>query len=431
MRKGTVIIAVLCLLAVLGSACTPCLAGDREDIMDVVMKLQAMEKDNGRLRFEIDCIKHELATMKSKPAAAAAPVAGVPEGKSPVFSSVGIEFYGYVKADAIYSDSQAAELTISAPVETDDKPEFFLTGRETRLGMNLSGPAIADGKMTGKIETDFWGNTSDGATTPGLRLRQAYLDLKFKSWDLLAGQAWDFFAPLLPNVLHFGYLWQQGNLGDRHPQIRVTAITNDVLGGKLTHQVGVLDSKTAEQQDTGRPMIGAYECLETKFFWQPLYIGVGGVYGQRSISTTDSRDLDMWAATLGLKYKLTQRLSVAGEGYYGANLAAFRAGSTNGVDDSKSVRTIGGFAQLTFDATNKLQFNVGAGIDDTLSDSISTAATTGGAIWSANYAVFANSKYKLCKSTTVGLECMHVDTEYANQNGGDALRVQSSLIYTF
>jgi len=409
----------MCLFALFSSMV---FAGDREDIMDVVMKLKAMEKDNGRMRFDMDCIKNELATMKSKSAAAA-----VPDGKTAMFAALGIGFYGYIKTDLIYSDSQAAELTLSAPAaETDDQKEFFITAKESRLGMDITGPRVGDsGKVIGKIEGDFWGNTSDGATTPGFRFRQAYIDLKFANWDVLAGQTWDFFAPLNPSTLHLGLLWQQGNIGDRHPQVRLTSKVCDFLGGTLTSQVGILDSKTDLQEHTGTPVVGVYESFEDEFFSQPLYIGAGGAYGQTNTSTTITRDLDMWAVVLALKYKLTQKISLCSEGYLGAGLAAFRGGSATSVDDNKAIRTRGGFAQLTYDPTAKLQFNAGGGIDDVFSDSISTS------VWSENYACFLNSKYKLAKNVTWGLEFMQVDTEYANQGGGDALRFQSSLMFNF
>jgi len=412
-------------------------AAPAADTGDLAGKIAALEQENANLRKEIGEIKTDLSGLKNKaaaavvpasqPAAPAAPV--IPAGKNPILANSAIEFYGYAKADAVYSDSQAGEMTMSAPVETRDQKEFLMTAKETRMGLAITGPAVGeDGKVTAKVETDFWGTTTDATTTSQLRIRQAYVDLKYPTWDVLAGQTWDFVAPLNAATLNFSALWRAGNMGDRHPQARVTKKLARVLGGTLTSQVGVIDTKVDDQAHTGKPVAGTFHSFEKNFFGQPLFIGAGGVYGQSDISSANSKDIDLWAATLALKYKLTQKIALIAEGYTGANLAAFRAGSATGVDHEKAVRTRGGFLQLTLDPTAKLQFNAGAGIDDVYTDSTSTGSS---AVWDYNYSFFVNAKYQLAKNMSWGLEYQQFKTEFANQNGGDVQRIQSSLLYTF
>ncbi len=69
------------------------------------------------------------------------------------------------------------------------------------------------------LEWDFFDITSPNQMK--LRFRQGYFTLAKNNHSLLFGQAWDLFSPLGPTTLMTnGYLWQTGNLGFRHAQVR-------------------------------------------------------------------------------------------------------------------------------------------------------------------------------------------------------------------
>ncbi len=401
------------------------------DLQMLIQKIDKLEKENQSLKSEIEGIRAEVQQIKSASAAAPAPQPAASSDKPVMTASAPIEMYGYIKVDAIGGDHQIGELTLSAPISTKDEGNFNLTAKESRIGFNIKGPAIGEkGSLVGKIEADFWGNTTDATTTPALRFRQAYLDLKYPNWDILAGQTWDFFAPYNPSTLNFGVLWRAGNIGDRHPQIRWTGNMYNLLGGagKFTQQLGILDSKAAEQVNFGAPLFGSYSALEQKIFGKVTTIGIGGLIGKSDASTTNTDNLTVWGAVLTGKVKLSDVFSIMGEAFQGQDLYAFRGGSPAGVDHDKAVRSQGGWAQLNIKPGDKIQYNIGGGIDDVYTDSLTTGAS---AVWDYNASGFANVRYDLAKNLQIGLEYQYFMTNYGNQDDSDANRFQASCIYNF
>lgn len=416
------------------------------DLKMLMEKIDKLEKENQVLKSQLNEVKTAVSAMKG--AQAAAPAVQTPAvlapvtDKAPVTSQYPIKVYGYVKADMIYNDSQIGELAMTAPMEgaNNDDDEFFFTARESRIGLDFTGPEIMEGKTLAKIEADFWGSTTDSDTAPGFRLRQAYIDLKYPNWDILAGQTWDFFAPLNPSTLNFAILWRSGNMGDRHPQVRLTSKFNDIAGGTLTTQVGALET-TDMEIDTGiPPVLAGYAYYENKVYDMPYYIGAGAIYGRSRICMTApqvvTKNVDIWAATMAFKFTPIKQVTFSGEGYVGQCLAAFRAGSTVDTlvgdnDTGKAVVTHGGWAQVSWQALEKLQVNGGMGLDKPHTKPSDTIQSNEN-IWDYNYSFFANAKYEIIKNLYWGVEYQFFRTKYWIANdGGEANRIQTSLIFNF
>jgi len=376
-------------------------------------------QSNSVLLDKINALQDEVDTLKAQVNASR----GTSSSGIPVLSSLPIKMYGYIKVDAVYSDSGGnvgnSALQMNAPSEgaaSTDKDDFVIDGRETRLGFKLEGVELEDGgTASGKIETDFWGD-STGASAR-IRLRQAFIALNYDKWGILAGQTWDFFSPLGPSTLNFGYMWRSGNLGDRHPQIIFTRKM-----GEFTAKIGMIDSENTDQENSGGPVGGAYLSYKKG----PLYLGLGGIVGQEDVT---GKDVPIWAGTLAWQYKFTPKVSLKGEAYLGSTLNSFRGGSGTGTYTvggyTKGVRARGGWAQLSVKATKKLTMNVGGGIDDVIQSSIATT------IWNYNYNYFLNFKYNLAKNLILGLEFQHFNTDYDLQASGDTNRFQTSMIYKF
>lgn len=68
----------------------------------------------------------------------------------------------------------------------------------SRLGLDVSGVRVLNADLSAKIETDFCGFAS---STTMLRIRQAYMKLKWEHHSLLAGQTWHPISGTLPDVL--------------------------------------------------------------------------------------------------------------------------------------------------------------------------------------------------------------------------------------
>lgn len=412
-------------------------AAESPEFAALVQRVEKLEKENATLKQELSDVREEIVVLRSETESVS--VAVDKPKKSIVVTSkppVKIQMYGFVKADGIWNDSQIGELSFAAPVESGangaDNQEFTMNLRDSRIGFDFEGPPIGkDGIVKGKIEADFYGDTlSDDDASPDFRLRQAYVDLVFPEWDFLAGQTWAFFAPLNPDTLMFQVLWRQGNLGDRHPQFILSRRFEDVLGGQLKLRLGAVEGATSLESLDGLPHLGGWAQYDTEFLGMPLMLGLGGLYGEQDLATTISTNTDVWAGTAGFKLRFNDLFSLVGEGYTGAGLAPFRAGSPTAVrtgdGTGTSVRTTGGWVQLTYQHSPTLKFNLGTGIDDVQTDGTGTAT-----IWDYNYTYYANFKHKLTASVWWGMEYQRLITKYTQQAGGDGNRVMSSIAYVF
>ena len=105
-----------------------------------------------------------------------------------------LKVYGYVKLDAAYDSQKTSAgdvmFYVLPKVNGVSDNEFNMTARETRLGLELTGPDMEALQTTGKIEADFYGN-GGSANSPNLRLRLAYVDVAMaEGTSVRAGQDW-------------------------------------------------------------------------------------------------------------------------------------------------------------------------------------------------------------------------------------------------
>ena len=141
-----------------------------------------------------------------------------------------IKFYGYIGNDFFYNSRQNKDLADGNvqlfPLPADlvsgtDKnitPQAEMLSINTRLGMDLTGAPILGAMSSGKIEADFNGF---GTSYYVLRIRQAYLKLKWDKTELLIGQTWHpLFGNIAPGTLsaNGGAPFQPFN---RSPQVRL------------------------------------------------------------------------------------------------------------------------------------------------------------------------------------------------------------------
>ncbi len=406
----------------------------------LVERMDMLAKENKELRAELNSVKQQVGSISiAKPGAEKVEAGKQVAEVAPVTGKNPISIYGFVKADAIWNNSPLGAFAASVPAQGNKyDDQFILNTKDTRLGLDIQGPeVIGGGKTVGKLEMDFWGGTAtalgtttiDGSTSPLFRMRQAYIDLVYKNWDILAGQAWDFFSPLNPTMLNIDALWRQGNLGERHPQITGTRKWNEVLGGTVTTKLGALQTDDL-QLSSAMPVFAEYIQYDTTYRGIPITLGSGALFGRQVATTTDTRRVDAWGVTAIFKVKPLASVTLMGEGYVGSALSGFRAGSTTGATSTtataKGVRAHGGWVQALWKPITKLELGAGLGTDQCLTDG--TGTTT---IWNYNSSYFTNMKYELGKNLYVGLEYQWFLTKFTQQKGGEANRVMSSLIYNF
>lgn len=405
------------IMAVLFSVSFALPASAQVTLDDVLKRVEALEKENAML-------KDQVMALKNAPAPVAA-VAAAPAGNA-VESKFKVKLYGYVKADAVYSNSGSGVSAMypTSELATHDNDSFNMTAQETRLGLDITAPMMdMGGTPSAKIETDLWGGN--------LRIRHAYAKIAFDKWDVLAGQTWDFFSPLGPSTLNVGYAWNAGNIGDRHAQVILSnKISDNVLGGKLSTKVGILDTGIANQTTTGVPAGGVLVNYENEIMNIPTTMYVAGIIGGLESGSAPKYDERLYAGTTGMTMKFTNWLMLKGEGYIGSGLNVFRSATfdADGIEaaTNKGIDSRGGFVELTLKPTKKIENNYGVGVDD-----VTSRLTSSATAWTRNAVVYTNVKYSLTSDLVVGVELQQFSARFSNGTKGDDNRIQTSLIYKF
>lgn len=353
-----------------------------------------------------------------------------------------VELYGFIKTDFAYdtsimNDPDHPGYVMSETNESEDN-QFTGTVQNSRLGINLTGPAIWSGQVEGKAEMDFLDTTSDNSFRP--RVRHLYVDLAFPAWDLLFGQTWDVIGPLGPETLNTnGYLLRAGNIGFRRTQVRLTnkfglSDGGDYVTTKISanRNIGIANGTLNTGEDSGLPLMEARVSYTTKqFFDKKLELGFGGLYGEEEVdrvSTSDDHwDAKQWGLVADILAPLYDPITFKSEIFYGHNLDAFLAGIGQGVNTTKEtdILAYGGWAQLSYKVNDLFTINSGYGIDHVDKEDMNTADRHN------NQIVFGNIIYSPIKHLKFGIEYSHWYTEYLQAENGNDDRVQTSVIWDF
>src|SRR5581483_8551233 len=261
--------------------------------------------------------------------------------------------------------------------------------RQSLLGLEAFGPTIAGAKSSADIQFDFAGGfprVPDGVTFGIMRLRTATLRLDWANTSVVGGQDGLFFAPLSPTSfasVAVPPLAYTGNLWGWTPQLRVEHRFNVAADSTLTVQGGVLDPlsgeissgyyyRTPQAGELARmPALASRVAFTTNLFGQPMTVGVGGYYTRQNWGF--DRIIDGWAGTSDVTVPLGRRFSLSGEFYRGRAIGGLggalgRSIIASGPLDNpatvvRGLDDIGGWSQLKFKASSKLEFNVAAGQD--------------------------------------------------------------------
>ncbi len=368
--------------------------------------------------------------------------------KGDVWSNLDVQFYGYIKADAVWSDSLVTTSNYLKWVDSSSRndKQFAMTARETRFGFKVTGPEFNGWTSRGQIEMDFF----DGSTENkgDLYMRHAYLAISKpeKKLTVLAGQTWDVVSPLNPKTLNYSPLWWIGNIGYRRPQIRVekgvdlgeeTSLLTQValartMGSSITNGTGTGALTTESGDDSGVPQIQGRVALTVPGPGpKPTTVGVSGHFGKEEHdynTSGDSVKVDTWSGNLDVTLPLCEVCTVKGELHTGSNLSAMLGGIGQGVTGSgtsaaRAVRSSGGWVAASLAAPNSsTAYNLGYGMEKICDRDVASGGRT------SNRCIFGNAIYSINKYIQVGAELSYARTQYLNQSDGEAFRVQCSMI---
>ncbi len=263
------------------------------------------------------------------------------------------------------------------------------TLRQSQLGLEVFGPTVAGARTRADLQMDFAGgfqNTWNGVGAGLIRLRTATMHMDWAKTSIIAGQDGLFFSPLTPTsfaTLAVPALAYAGNLWNWTPQVRVEqrfAVSED---SSVLLQAGILDNLNGDfpvdvnfrapqaSELSRQPAYASRIAWSHTLFGQKLTLGGGGYYGRQNYGF--QRNVNAWAGMTDWTVPLGRKFSLTGKFYRGSALGG--VGATIGTsvlytgdvsDPSTTViplNTIGGWSQLKYRATSKIEFNTAFGQD--------------------------------------------------------------------
>jgi hypothetical protein len=271
----------------------------------------------------------------------------------------------------------------------DPKGSFGASLRQSLLGLEVFGPEIKGAHVSADLQFDFAGgfpNSPDGITLGLARLRTGVIRIAGQRTTLVAGQDAPFLSPLSPSSIAslaipaFAYA---GNLWTWTPQIRLEHRVNVTENSSLLLQGGLLDPLTGEPptsqylrapnagEASRQPAYAARTAWSHRLFHHELVLGVGGYYSGQNWKF--HRNVDAWAGTADWTVPLGDQWEFSGEFYRGRAVGGLGGGIGRSVvfsgpitDPHTQVRGLnatGGWAQIKFRQTEKLEWNGAFGQD--------------------------------------------------------------------
>jgi regulator of replication initiation timing len=373
-----------------------------------------------QLRRELQAAREQMGASTTQPAPAAGAkqiedrVASLEESAQLLNSKVDDQYQTKVESASKYRVrlSGLALLNLFAnrgPFDNTDFPAyvpqstpfnssstFGATMRQSELGLEVFGPALAGAKTSANVQVDFSGgfpSTLNGASYGLVRLRIASMRLDWHDTSVVAGQDNLFVSPNSPTSfasLAIPALAYQGNLWGWTPQVRVEhrfTLQNDQ---DLVLQAGLLDNLTGEPpfapydrlrqagEASGQPAYGVRVAWIRRLFGQNMTLGTAGYYGRQSWGF--SRHVDGWAGMTDWEVPLAPHVSLTGEFYRGRAIGGLGGGIGRSTLYSGSIYdpatrvigldSVGGWSQLKFRATSRLEFNGAFGVDNPMASDV-------------------------------------------------------------
>ncbi len=359
-----------------------------------------------------------------------------------VSSKYDVTIYGYVKLDASYDTHKTqGDLAFFVLPEVDGEKdnEFNMTARQTRLGLKIGGPELGNGKISAKIETDFYGQGAAN-NKADLRMRLAYVEWKDDMWQVSAGQRWETFITVVPKTVDFATYNYAGQVGFRRPQFRVGQ-TIDMFTWKIAAARTIGSDMDGLGQDdgadSGTPSVQWNLLLTPVLLTEKASrISFSGAYGTETVDTEndatgevkiDDKDYTSALYIGSLYLPITDMLALQGSYWDGENVDNYYGGIGNGINlaKEKGVKAQGGFAQLLLKPMADVTLGAAYGIDDPKDGDLNAGNR------SKNERININGFYNVNKSLVLMLEYANIKTKYLDADDATDNRVQAAVQYIF
>ena len=365
-----------------------------------------------------------------------------------------LRLYGFPRADAIFTDSRLAPndqfpffVVSEAPgSDTADDSEFEIHPRLTRLGVDVARdtiPTIPSSSLAGKIEFDFQNGGSE--SRQAVRLRHAYVQIADENgMTFLAGQTNDLISPLWPSANGDSLMWNAGNLGDRRPQMRLTHRSAVSDEGTLDlafaiARFGAINNRDLNGDGTPDGIAAGIPMFQVRVGVDNVFDGAfsGGLWGHLAWEDIEVaggvQQAQSSSVGIDVLLHLTDRLGIAGEGWYGEDLDDVRGGIAQGINSTtgEEIASRGGWAEFRYDVTERYRVALGYTIDNPVNGDLDPTETIGGGAREKNQTAFFANRFNFGAGLVAGFEYSYWNTDYLDVPGGDANRVNFWIIYKF
>jgi hypothetical protein len=297
--------------------------------------------------------------------------------------------------------------------------------RQTVLGLRFRSPSTVFGaEVNGSLYMDFFSNLPSNAPPQRavssnlnrlMRLRLATVELDWDRTSLLVGQDKPIISPREPtSIAQVGVspLTGAGNPWLWQPQVRVEQRLGDVrvqFGLFQTSEQGaVIPDTFAATLESSRPGYEGRVAYRRDFDNEAHFEVATGFHASATHAAATSVPSRLY--TFDWSMSPDGRLGFTGMYYRGqntANLGTLRQGLTIlGPRDVIAIHSNGGWAQVSYQATPRVSFNIYGGQHDDRDRDL-RANQIG-----KNFAYAANALYRIAPNVILGLELMQARTTY-------------------
>lgn len=331
------------------------------------------------------------------------------------------------------------------------------TLRQSEVGLEVFGPHLAGARTSGDLQFDFGGGfpqTLNGANFGLVRLRIARMRMDWNKTSVIAGQDNLFVSPLSPDSLAslaVPSLAYQGNLWGWIPQLRLEHRFSFSDNHEITVQGGILDNFTGEPppplqaeraaqagESSGQPAYAFRAAWRSTFLGRPMTVGAATYYSRQNWGF--ARRVDGWAGMADWEIPLPARFELSGEFYRGRAIGGLGGGVGRSVlfsgyyaaysSQIQPLASVGGWSQLKFKATSKLEFNGAFGLDNPLAKDLLTfpqSQSYADPALAQNRASILNFIYRPRSDLLLSTEYRHLRTFDIHQSTQTAEQINLSM----
>jgi hypothetical protein len=396
---------------------------------------QTTEEAVARLNADVETIRERQEVQQSE-------IATHEQDKVESASKFPVKVTGLILMNT-FVNTAAVDVPASPTWATGGSGTTGISLRQTVLGLDARGPHVFGASSDADVRMDFWGGVNQSGVyyqNSGLaRLRTAHAEL---AWD----QTRAFFAldrpivsPNIPSSLTAvaqPELSWSGNLWNWIPQIGAERTLKLNPSSRISLQGAIADvPDPPSQQPSTTPAPVASLAEQSRWPGSEarvgysrgdpltgLRVGVGGYFSPHKYN--EYFNFDAWAATVDYRIPLFAHLESSGSFYRGSALGGLGGGAFKDYLYQEQgenyiyrpLDDVGGWTQLKVRANERLEFNVGYGLDNAFANEIRPFVLTGATAYQSlarNATWFSNVIYSPTAYTLFSFEYRRIDSSYA------------------